>query len=84
MQEADNDCMMIDQDGWWVKVSSIRPAHPGSHGQRAVQRLLLLLLLASKSNHQLQKLLNLLGLSPHNFRRGFGPGPRLGTSATDA
>ena len=42
MEEADKDWMMIRMVGGWVFL--LVPAHPGSPGQRAVKRLLLLLL----------------------------------------
>jgi len=41
MEEADKDWMMIRMVGGWVFL--LIPAHPGSPGQRAVKRLLLLL-----------------------------------------
>jgi len=41
MEEADKDWMMIRMMGGWVFL--LVPAHPGSPGQRAVKRLLLLL-----------------------------------------
>jgi len=41
MEEADKDWMMIRMVGGWVFL--LVPAHPGSPGQRAVKRLLLLL-----------------------------------------
>jgi len=43
MEEADKDWMLIRMVGGWVFL--LVPAHPGSPGQRAVKRLLLLLLL---------------------------------------
>ena len=42
MEEADKDWMMIRMVGG--RVFLLVPAHPGSTGQRAVKRLLLLLL----------------------------------------
>jgi len=41
MEEADKDWVMIRMVGGWVFL--LVPAHPGSRGQRAVKRLLLLL-----------------------------------------
>jgi len=41
MEEGDKDWMMIRMVGGWVFL--LVPAHPGSPGQRAVKRLLLLL-----------------------------------------
>jgi len=43
MEEADDQWMMIRMVGGWVFLLAL--AHPGSPGQRAVKRLLLLLLL---------------------------------------
>jgi len=43
MEEADKGWVMIRMVGGWVYL--LVPAHPGSPGQRAVKRLLLLLLL---------------------------------------
>jgi len=40
MEEADKDWMMIWMVGGWVFL--LVPSHPGSPGQRAVTRLLLL------------------------------------------
>jgi len=40
MEEADKDWMVIKMVGGWVFL--LVPAHPGSPGQRAVKRLLLL------------------------------------------
>jgi len=40
MEVADKDWMMIRMVGGWVFL--LVPAHPGSPGQRAVKRLLLL------------------------------------------
>jgi len=42
MEEADKDWMMIRMVGGWVFL--LVPAHPGGPRQRAVKRLLLLLL----------------------------------------
>ena len=47
MEEADKDWVIINQDGGWVFL--LVPAHPGSPGQRAVKRLLLLLLLFGRT-----------------------------------
>jgi len=41
MEEADKDWMMIRMVGGWVFL--LVPAHPGSPGQRAIKRSLLLL-----------------------------------------
>jgi len=41
MEEADKDWMMIRMVGGWVFL--LVPAHPGSPGQRAIKRLLLML-----------------------------------------
>jgi len=48
MEEADKDWMMIRMVGGWVFL--LVPAHPGSPGQTAVKRLLLLLLLGLLKN----------------------------------
>jgi len=49
MEEADKDGMMIRMVGGWVFL--LVPAHPGSPGQRAVKRSLLLLLLSMLLKH---------------------------------
>jgi len=54
MEEADKDWMMIRVVGGWVFL--LVPAHPGSPGQRAVKRSLLLLFSFSRSQCKIETL----------------------------
>ena len=62
MEEADKDWMMIRMVGGWVFL--LIPAHPGSPGQRAVKRLLLLLLEYNNTHFIAIMQVNLLAGNP--------------------